>query len=393
MDVSQVDVDALARALSVDASSNAKELRDDIVAKYEEYQRRYAKEVEPYSARTTTNSYGQLVTNVNYDVEKATANAEALNAEFADTKVLYSALNIISDDLLKTLSQQQMSVEQQKYAMGELVTQLREAENALNKPIKGGTVGAVLTGEQYAQSFGTGFYENLGGGQSFGQKRENAYDQATGGFNATIHEDVPIIDTTDWTEGAIPEMPAIETTNEWLVSMADNANNAAESFSALGSTMSALSSIVGEDAAGWLQWGAGVSQAVAQAIPAIATLTTAKTTEATANTAAAATGAASSQASIPIVGPMMAVDAVASVLAALANLPKFATGGTVPGASLTGDNVLIRANSGERVLTREQNAAYERGMGFGGKVTFEIRGDKLKGVLDNYNKTKAYGVR
>lgn len=198
----------------------------------------------------------------------------------------------------------------------------------------------------------------------------------------------PLVSTIDF------EVPmAIPATNEGLVSMADNANNAAESFSALGTTMSALTSLVGEDAAEWLDWGSSVFNAIAQAIPQIAALTAAKSTETTANTASAATGAASSVASIPFVGPVLAVAAVASVLAALSKIPKFATGGIVPGSSFTGDNVLIRANSGERVLTREQNAAYERGMGFGGKVTFEIRGDKLKGVLDNYNKTKAYGVR
>jgi hypothetical protein len=35
--------------------------------------------------------------------------------------------------------------------------------------------------------------------------------------------------------------------------------------------------------------------------------------------------------------------------------PKFAEGGVVPGTSYTGDKVLIRANSGERVLTKEMS--------------------------------------
>lgn len=41
--------------------------------------------------------------------------------------------------------------------------------------------------------------------------------------------------------------------------------------------------------------------------------------------------------------------------AAVPSAPKFAEGGVVPGTSYTGDKVLIRANSGERVLTKEMS--------------------------------------
>lgn len=368
VDVSQVDADALARALSVDASRNAKELRDEIVAKYEEYQRRYAEEVSKYSSRTTSNSYGQTVTNFSYDPEKAAANAEALNAEFADTKVLYSALNIISDDLLKNLSQQQMSVEQQKYAMGELVTQIREAEKALNTPINTSTVGSVVVGGVSTKAYNPG-------------------EQKMAGID---------VDTSSSVLPATIEMPkAVTESTDNLSQMTEQTYDAADAMNALSSTMSSLSSIVGEDAAAWLDWGVGVAQAVAQAIPQIAALTASKSAEATANTASAATGAASSVASVPYVGPILAVAAVASVIAALANLPKFATGGVVPGNMLSGDNVLIRANSGEVVLNRDQQDILSKRLngGLAGKVTFEIKGQKLVGILNNQNRinSRNYG--
>ena len=130
----------------------------------------------------------------------------------------------------------------------------------------------------------------------------------------------------------------------------------------------------------------------ATVVASSAAVTEAKKAEATANTAAAATGAASSVAGIPIVGAAMAVAAVASVVAALANLPKFAKGGIVGGSTRSGDKQLIRANSGEMILTTAQQsnlfkAIKENRLGGSGmgNVRFIIKGKDLEGVLTNNN--------
>lgn len=123
-----------------------------------------------------------------------------------------------------------------------------------------------------------------------------------------------------------------------------------------------------------------------------AAVTAAKGTEASANTAAAATGAAASVAGIPIVGAAMAVAAVASIVAALSNLPKFAKGGIVGGSSRSGDNNLVRVNSGEMILTTAQQsnlfkAIKENKLGGNGmgNVKFIIKGKDLEGVMANNN--------
>ncbi|MGM9740954.1 MAG: hypothetical protein ACI3ZP_10165 [Candidatus Cryptobacteroides sp.] len=114
----------------------------------------------------------------------------------------------------------------------------------------------------------------------------------------------------------------------------EKVKRATSSLSALGDVMSSLSGAVGENAASWLTWISNLISAISAAIPAIASLVAAKKQETNANVEAAATGGASSVASIPYVGPIMAVAAVASILAAFASIPKFATGGIAYGPTL-----------------------------------------------------------
>lgn len=158
----------------------------------------------------------------------------------------------------------------------------------------------------------------------------------------------------------------------------------------LAGSLSNLTGLVDSGAASWLSYGANVLQTVAQAIPAIASLTASKNAEATANAEALATGAGSAVAGIPFVGPVMAVAAIASVIAALANIPKFAEGGVVGGSSYYGDRILARLNSGELVLNQGQQAALldnlERpGQNVHVSGEFRIAGRDLRMVLDKYD--------
>lgn len=156
----------------------------------------------------------------------------------------------------------------------------------------------------------------------------------------------------------------------------DTAVSASEGLGALGGAIGGLSGVLGDGAGAWASYAGGIVSSIGSALPALEAFAAAKM-------AAAAAGAA--------MNPWTAVSAVAAIAsigAAMASLPKFATGGIVPGNALSGDNVLIRANSGETVLTKEQAnniGSLLRG-GFGGNVRFVIEGDKLVGVLNNHNR-------
>lgn len=125
--------------------------------------------------------------------------------------------------------------------------------------------------------------------------------------------------------------------------------------------------------------------------------TTAKITEAAATGALAGAEAGSSVASVPYIGPILAIAAIASVMAAIigiiASAKGFAEGGIVGGHSYTGDKILARVNSQELILTKQQQDAVWRQMNqvntienqpVAGNVTFKVHGTDLVGVLNNY---------
>lgn len=167
----------------------------------------------------------------------------------------------------------------------------------------------------------------------------------------------------------------------------------ADSLNAIGDVVSSVSRLTNEGAASWLDYSANLIQAVSQALPQLSAL-------ATKNASVAATGAAASVSSIPIVGWIMAGTAVASVIAAMTNLPKFANGGVVPGNMFSGDRVPAMLNSGEMVLNRSQQSSLfdilNRQGGMIGRdvnVTGEvfITGEQIRILLANTDKRMRRG--
>lgn len=120
-----------------------------------------------------------------------------------------------------------------------------------------------------------------------------------------------------------------------------------------------------------------------------------KATNAAIDATGAAANVAKSASAIPVVGWVLALGAVAAIIAMIAGAGSslnFANGGIVPGTSFSGDRIQANLNSGEMVLNTQQQrnlfnlldgkSTYSNG----GKVEFVIKGQELKGVLNNYDK-------
>ena len=87
--------------------------------------------------------------------------------------------------------------------------------------------------------------------------------------------------------------------------------------------------------------------------------------------------------------PAFIATAIAGIIGAFASIPKFATGGMVPGTSLYGDKILARVNSGELILNQKQqsnlwgmmNSANE-GVNVNLEGGFKLSGSDLELVIE-----------
>ena len=175
----------------------------------------------------------------------------------------------------------------------------------------------------------------------------------------------------------------------------DKVQEMTQAMSGFGAIMNSVNGITAEGGAAWLSYAGNLMNAIAMAIPQIMALTAVEETEAQTKAKGAAAGAAKSVASIPIVGPIMAVAAIASVMAALVNMPKFKDGGIVGGGQTVGDRVPILVNSGEMVLNRNQQSNLFDMLDAGGRrepqvvmLNPRIRGTDIELALENVNKSR-----
>ena len=129
---------------------------------------------------------------------------------------------------------------------------------------------------------------------------------------------------------------------------------------AIDSTIGAVASLgdaIGGTAGSIIKFIAAQAQQVVQGISTIASMKAqeeAAYAEMTAELGAAAASTMKAHSWIPFVGVAMGIGFVASMVAALMSLPKFAGGGLVGGTSYSGDTQLASVNSGELILNKAQ---------------------------------------
>lgn len=187
--------------------------------------------------------------------------------------------------------------------------------------------------------------------------------------------------------GSDPAAKQVKTLDKIKISYEDMGSTAVEQMDAVGMAMDRMGRAVGGNAGAWLDWASNVASAIASsAIPAINSLIAAKKLQGQAEGQEAAKGAASAVANIPVVGPALAVAAIASVVAALMSIPKFAKGGLAYGPTLgLFGEYSGAANNPEVVAPLDRLRSLIGDTGTGGQVEFRIQGRELVGILNKQN--------
>jgi len=205
------------------------------------------------------------------------------------------------------------------------------------------------------------------------------------------------VDQGAFASNIVTEYDTVKNENESLAgSFAELSQSAAGSFNVIAQAIGGASS-------GWMGFVGTLFDQIPQLITQIAALTGAQQASSMAVVGAkqseAMAGAAAGASKLPFPANLIAMlGAVAAVVSIFSSIPKFATGGIVPGGSLTGDKMLIRANSGEEVLRRDdpRHSFNQRASYAGGSVNaqleqsgIEISGETLRILLKKVDRKMA----
>jgi hypothetical protein len=177
---------------------------------------------------------------------------------------------------------------------------------------------------------------------------------------------------------AIPDLP------EWEEELA-NLERYNEGIGTLGNSFAQLGNAIGGTEGALLSWMGSAMQNVAQIATTIAQLTAeaaARKANATAAATEAGAKAMSAHAGIPFAGVAMGVGAVATIVATLMSMPKFAEGGVVTGPTIglvgeAGPEAIIPLAKLEKMMAG--GAREVRVVG-----TLRARGKDLVGTISNY---------
>jgi hypothetical protein len=347
------------RVMALDITSGGEEEKQRLANLYKQFKELRTEATNLEDIITRGEKWGR-------DVSQYKARLDEINAitisEDMQMAALYNAMLVKgTDEWLQEMTSLVIKSDNAKASLAEMQASIFEVANQLNQPVKSGTVGEVFTPR-------TGTIAGFNGTPS--------------ALPTTLSPIKPVTMTDDEYAALVAARGEAEEYAAALEVLNNTSVSASEGLGALGNAFGNMSGMLGEGAGAWMSYAGGIISAVGSALPSLEAL-------AAAQAAAAVTKTALSPWTV-----ISGIAAVTSIIAAMSQIPKFATGGVVPGNALSGDNVLIRANSGEVVLTKQQaNNIGSALAGLGGNVRFVIEGDKLVGVLNNHNSitSRSYG--
>lgn len=409
-DLSLIDIDDI---LFIDVAKNRSDLKEQLTAQYAEYEKIYNEVVgrNTKSVWVQTSAGGYYQNNVDYEAIKK--EMQQYNQQYKQAVLYNEILNKKGDEWLKTLIQTVQQADNatralatMKQAMNEVhsmdlsqgITATTSATKAKEAPAVEGSLRWINEEIAKVQKELQNLNPELNP-----QKLQELQNKLADLENKKrkIEFEVTYIDKGEKHDSVASGKTELQT-DGWLalqkLELKPNTNNIDEQVDAtekwekslkgvqeamkgVADTLMITSNMTKEGASAWLTYSANIAMAVTTALPYLIALFNQK-----------ARNAIVEQFSTPFGGIFAGIAAATAVAAAIAAIPKtFANGGIVDSPFGVGDRVLARVNGGEMILNKHQqgnlfNLLDNGGLsGINNKVTFEIEGKKLIGVLKNYN--------
>ena len=415
LDASMFDRDVYERTMRLDIKQD-QGAKDQLAAEYDEYTAKVNKLQKEFMTTVSVGN-GAFVRVPDTDNEEFKAQLKAINKEYLDAVVYNELLVKMSDKELNNFVDLYKNMDAGQRALKSMKDQAVEINNSrmssttsksftsttksvakddpavgsldyIDKMISEWNKKYRAAADDQARAVAKMFVDEL-------TKQKEFIEKAS---KVTIPVEVkPLLDTREADKSIQDKLKKdlstsltakIDTGNKQeLINMDDDALNYLSSIQSL---MNGIAGATDNSAAAWLSYASTMMSSLAAMIPMVATLIGLKAQEGIAEQASH---------KFPLNLIAMAATATAFV-AAIAKVPKFATGGIVSGSSFIGDNVLARVNSGEMILNTSQqknlfdmlnSSRVSAPMYSGGQIKWKIEGRDLVGVMSNQiNKTSKY---
>lgn len=225
----------------------------------------------------------------------------------------------------------------------------------------------------------------IGTYQKYQRQLANSFDTYRDGWNAIRGMGDAISNITKALEGEGSAWEKVSAVVDGFISLYESLRAIIGIIDLLTAATTAHSAAKGAEAAAVTAEAGAEVAAGSQKIASNAAVAASEFALATANTAAAGSGAASAMASIPYVGPILAIAALASVIAAIMAIPKFAEGGLAYGPTLGLFGEYSGASNNPEVVAplSKLRGLISTGDDSPKVVKFKIKGRYLEGILED----------
>ena len=419
LDYTSFDRGVFDRTMYLDAKQDSN-TKDKLAAEYKEYEAK-VKKLQKEFATTVSVGNGVFTRVTDFDNPEYQAQIKALNNEYRDA-VFYNELLVkMSDDELNNFVGLYQNIDNANRVLSSM---RRQAARVNNSELSSNTTKAVASTSSKSTKVETPVPEGsiAALNQEIASLRKQFEYAADDGTRQGLSKAINDAEVKKKMLQSIAEKP-IERLSDGLKDIAkknplegmytsdpDKSSNVDSSFLAyfknlempfqkddetldylttIGSLMGNISGATDNATAAWLNYFQNILQGTIALLPLLASLFSIKAMEGIAE-----------QSKMPWPLNIIAMAATAAgLMASIANVPKFATGGIVSGSSFVGDNVIARVNSGEMILNTRQQANLFSMLDGGARtnvqganvVKWRIEGRDLVGVMHNQiNKTSKY---